>query len=220
MVHGATFTPGSDIPLCPTTAKNLPAMIITYSEAKAICNRELRRGNRDFIHMAYVCFYEDDKFDGPTGIWFKSIQAYEVLSHFAGIITPDFSTNQDFPVPLKVWNTYRMRAFGYWYGTLCEHEVINNVRWGTEETYRYCFDGIPKNSIVAIGTVGGSPRKLIDRDRFESGLAEMVERLSPHTIVVYGSANYRCFDQLKCQGIKIATYSGRMALSFEKRKAV
>ena len=185
MVQDATFTPGSDIPLCPTTAKSLPAMIITYSEAKAICNRELNRGNKDFIHMAYVCFYEDDKFDSGSGIWFNSSQAYKVLSHFAGIITPDFSTNQDFPIPLKTWNTYRMRAFGYWYGTLCGNEVINNVRWGTEETYRYCYDGIPQNSIVAIGTVGGSPRKLIDRERFESGLTEMVKRLSPHTIVVY-----------------------------------
>ena len=52
---------------------------------------------------------------------------------------------------------------------------VNNVRWGTPETYDYCFDGIPENSIVAIGTVGGSPRKLINRERFEHGLFEMVK---------------------------------------------
>lgn len=62
-----------------------------------------------------------------------------------------------------------MRAFGYWYGTMCRKQVINNVRWGTEETYEYCFDGIEENSTVAIGTVGGSPYKLIDRERFEKG---------------------------------------------------
>ena len=44
-----------------------------------------------------------------------------------------------------------------------------SVRWGTEETFQYCFDGIPQNSIVAAGTVGGSPRKRKDRDRFETG---------------------------------------------------
>lgn len=33
----------------------------------------------------------------------------------------------------------------------------------------YCFDGIEENSTVAIGTVGGSPYKLIDRERFEKG---------------------------------------------------
>ena len=33
----------------------------------------------------------------------------------------------------------------------------------------YCFDGIEENSTVAIRTVGGSPYKLIDRERFEKG---------------------------------------------------
>ena len=39
--------------------------------------------------------------------------------------------------------------------------VINNVRWGTFETYDYCFEGISSESVVAIGTVGGSPRRLL-----------------------------------------------------------
>ena len=64
------------------------------------------------------------------------------------------------------------------------------VIWGMPESYRYCFDGIDKNSVVAIGTVGGSPRKYIDRNRFEKGLAELVRVLHPHTIIIYGSANY------------------------------
>lgn len=218
MVQGASFSK-NDIPVCPTTASDVPMMIFTYKEAKEVYSREMRRGNKEFLHLAYVCFYEDDcDFDSIFGIWFRSKQAYKVLSHFAGIITPDFSTYQDFPYPLKLWNTYRMRAFGYWYGKICGGEVINNVRWGTEETYEYCFEGIPKNSIVAIGTVGGNPRKLVDRNRFESGLYEMVRVLSPHTIVVYGSANYKCFELLKEQGIRINSYPGRKSRVFSDRR--
>lgn len=102
MVEGATFTE-YDIPMCPTTAKALPAMVNTYSEAKEIYRKELRRHNKGFLHMAYVCFYEDDsKFDSIFGIWFRSAHAYKILSHFSGIITPDFSTYQDFPYPLKM----------------------------------------------------------------------------------------------------------------------
>ena len=93
------------------------------------------------------------------------------------------------------------------------------MRWGTPETYKYCFDGIPKNSIIAIGTVGGSPRKLIDRKRFEDGLCEMVERLNPHTIIVYGSAKYPCFEKLKKQGINIVAFSSETAKAFEGRKS-
>lgn len=217
MVRGARFSV-ADIPFCPTTATEIPAVIITYKEAKRIYRKELHKGRKDFKHSAFVCFYEDDQnFDSSHGIWFRSDYAYRILQHFAGIITPDFSTNQDFPLPLKIWNTYRMRAFGYWYGTICGQLVINNVRWGTPETYWYCFAGIPKNSIVAIGTVGGNPRKLIDRKRFEKGLNEMVRVLSPHTIIVYGSANYECFKKLEAQGIRIIAFPGSTSIAYARR---
>lgn len=217
MCEGAFFTQ-NDIPHCPTTAIKVPKAVITWDEAKAIYKKHRIKGETDFYDDSFVCWYIDDyKFDGPRGIWHDYGFTLKVLSHFAGIITPDFSTYQDFPEPLKIYNTYRMRAFGYWIGKNGIN-VINNVRWGTHETYRYCFDGIPENSIVAIGTCGGSPRKLIDRKRFEDGLYEMVKRLSPHTIIVYGSANYECFKKSKEQGIKIIDFPSQTAKAFERRK--
>lgn len=217
MCEGATFTQ-NDIPVCPTTAIAPPEDVVTWEEAKSIYKKQLRLKNNDFKHNAFVCFYIDDyKFDGPRGIWHDSAHALKVLRHFAGVITPDFSTYQDFPEPLKIFNTYRMRVLGYWL-TANGIAVINNVRWGTPETYQYCFDGIPKNSMVAIGTVGGSPRKYEDRARFIDGLNELVKVLRPHTIIVYGSANYPCFEELKNQGINIVSFSGQMAKAFERRK--
>ena len=208
----------NDIPHCPTTATKLPKEVITWEEAKSIYKKELRLKNETFKHNAFVCFYMDDhKFDGARGIWHDSAHALKVLRHFAGVITPDFSTYQDFPEPLKIYNTYRMRVFGYWLGAN-GISVINNVRWGTPESYRYCFDGIDKNSVVAIGTVGGSPRKHIDRVRFERGLEELVRVLQPHTIIIYGSANYPCIEKLKEQGITIVAFSSETAKAFERRR--
>ena len=218
MCDGASFS-SNDIPYCPTTAKELPQDIITWYEAKAIYKKSIKNKKRNFKHNAYICFYTDDyRYDGPRGIWQDSDFALRIIRHFAGVITPDFSTYQDFPEPIKIYNTYRMRAFGYLLSTN-GIPVINNVRWGTPESYKYCFDGIPQNSIVAIGTVGGSPRKLIDRKRFEDGLYEMVERLKPHTIIVYGSARYDCFEELKNQGINIVAFSSKTAKAFEGRKS-
>ncbi|MBQ7045433.1 MAG: DUF4417 domain-containing protein [Clostridia bacterium] len=217
MCEGATFTQ-NDIPFCLTTATVLPEDIVTWEEAKGIYKKQLRLKNSTFKHNAFICFYIDDyKFDGPRGIWHDSANALKIIRHFAGVITPDFSTYQDFPEPLKIYNTYRMRMFGFW---LAKNgiAVINNVRWGTPETYKYCFDGIPKNSIVAIGTVGGSPRKHVDRARFVDGLNELIKVLSPHTIIIYGSANYPCFEALEKQGINIVPFSGQMAKAFERRK--
>lgn len=217
MAEGALYSP-HDIPFCPTTATELPHNIITWEEAKAIYKKNISV-KRDFKYDAFVCFFIDDyKFDGPRGIWHDAEQALTVLCHFAGVVTPDFSTYQDFPEPLKIYATYRMRVMGYWLGRN-GIAVINNVRWGTEETYRYCFDGIPMHSVVCIGTVGGSPRRTLDRDRFEKGLYEMVNRIQPHTILVYGSANYRCFEVLKEKGLTIISFPSQTAVAFERRKS-
>lgn len=217
MAEGAIFG-YLDIPLCPTTAKEIPKAVITWEEAKSLHAREVRRGNIDYYEDAFVCFYEDDhKFDGPGGIWRNGKYVLRVLRHFAGAITPDFSTYQDFPEAIKIYATYRMRLFGYWLGKN-GIAVINNVRWGTPESWHYCFEGVPKNSIVAIGTVGGSPRKILDRERFISGLEKMVECLKPHTIIVYGSANYDCFKQLIARGINVVSFQSKTAKDFERSK--
>ncbi len=216
MARGAKYTI-NDIPVCPTTATSLPKQIITWEEAKAIYKREIVK-NKDFLFDAFVCFYIDDyKFDGARGIWSNPRNALKKLRHFSGVISPDFSTYQDFPRPIKIYNTYRMRAFGYWLGKN-GLAVINNVRWGSEETWDYCFDGIPENSIVAIGTVGGSPRKHIDRDRFERGLDELIRVLRPCIIIVYGSANYECFKRLDEKGITVLSFPSHTALAFKRRQ--
>lgn len=217
MVDGADFG-RYDIPFCPTTATKLPKRQVTWEEAKQIHKKNIFNKETDYFEDAFVNWNIDDyKFDGCRGIWHDHGFVLEVLRHFSGAITPDFSTNQDFPEALKIYATYRMRAYGYWLG----HngiEVINNVRWGSEETFKYCFEGIPINSIVAIGTVGGGPRKLVDRDRFETGLYKMVEVLQPHTVIVYGSSKGDCFDRLINLGIHIVSYPSKTAQVFERRK--
>ena len=217
MVDGAKFCK-HDIPFCPTTSTQIPKCQITWEEAKQIHKRHIAHKEYDYYEDAFVNWNIDDyKFDGIRGIWHEYKFVLKVLRHFAGAITPDFSTNQDFPEAIKIYATYRMRAYGYWLGRE-GLDVINNVRWGTEETFDYCFEGIPKDSIVAIGTVGGGPRKLIDRKRFELGLFKMVDVLKPHTILVYGSANGDCFDKLRVQGINIVSYQSKTAKVFEGRK--
>lgn len=217
MVDGASFGK-YDIPFCPTTATHIPTCQVTWEEAKQIHKKHIARKEYDYHENAFVNWYLDDyKFDGVHGIWHDYNPALEVLRHFSGAITPDFSTYQDFPESIKLYATYRMRAYGYWLSRR-GIKVINNVRWGTEETFRYCFEGIPTNSIVSIGTVGGGPRKLINRERFETGLFKMVEVLQPHTILIYGSAKGACFDKLREQGILIVSCLSKTARVFERRK--
>ncbi len=219
MVENAQFSI-NDIPYCPTKIESLPKEIITWNSAITIYRKMISLKKYNFYYNAFVCWYSDDyKFDGKSGIWNRYKYVLKVLKHFAGAITPDFSTYQDFPDPIKRYNTYRMRAYGYW---LYKNgiRIINNVRWGTSESYCYCFDGLPKNDILAIGTAGGNPKKLIDRDRFESGFFEMISRLKPHTIIVYGSAKYPCFFEAQKLGINVIEYKSQTAEAFSRRSVL
>lgn len=217
MAEGATFGK-YDIPFCPTTATDIPKEQMTWEEAKTIHRKFISQGKKNYQVDAYINWYLDDyKFDGPRGIWHDYSFALDVINHFSGVITPDFSTYVDFPEAIKIYATYRMRLYGYWLGRQ-GIKVINNVRWGTEETFSYCFEGIPADSIVSIGTVGGGPRKIVDRERFEIGLSAMMHRTRPHTILVYGSASGSCFEKLKSEGIHIVSYKSKTAKDFERRK--
>ena len=216
MVEGASYDV-HDIPTCPTTAQTLPTKLISWPEAKRLHTRAMRKGDKEYHVSAFVHYYVDDiKFDGVrSSIWLFPWRALEIIKHFEGIITPDFSICQDFPEPIKLFAVYRMRAFGYWIGRQ-GIAVINNVRWGTKETWRYCFAGVPKHSVIAVGTVASGLRKLENQPLFEDGLGAMADALKPETVIVYGSARYECFENLRLSGIEIIQFDSEKAVAFKK----
>ncbi len=193
-----------DIPVCPTKKVEIPKELLTWKETVRIHNKLIKQ-NKGYHYDAYVCFYCDDYlFDGPHGIWNDYHKAIEIIKHFAGIISADFSTYKDFPVPLKMWNTYRMRAFGFWCTTQGIN-VINNVRW-SEDTLDFCFAGIPKNSIVCLGVIASDIRKAINWPEYGKFLKLMVDILQPRIILIYGSSRYKFFKDLQEQGIVVKSY--------------
>lgn len=217
MVRGAVFS-FHDIPLCKTTTASPPTALIGYDEAKYIHKREIAAGHKNYHIHAFIHFYMDDqKFDGPrTSIWLYPNQALSIFLHFDGIIAPDFSTYADFPEPLKLWNFYRMNAFGYWVSTM-GIPVISNVRWGTPETWDYCFDGNDQNNMVAIGTVASGARLIDNRPLFENGFKQFVKVKEPHTIIIYGSANYQCIKDAEKMGITIISFPSKTSQAFERK---
>ena len=112
---------------------------------------------------------------------------------------------------MQMWNTYRGRAVACWLQNNGV-EVIPNVRFGDERTFSFCFDGIEENKTVAVGTHGCIKRKE-DKIFFKIGLARMVQRLSPKTIIVYGSAPDSIFKHYKDIGINIIDFESEFSKS-------
>ncbi|SEG30336.1 protein of unknown function [Eubacterium ruminantium] len=219
MVENASFSK-NDIPFCPTTTIDIPKRLIGFDEAKTIHKKMLRK-DKNYHIEGFIHFYIDDsKFDGKrNSIWTFPQKALEVITHFDGIISPDFSTYGDFPSKLKGWNYYRMNAFGHWIGSL-GISVISNVRWNTPDTIDYCFDGNPSNSMLALGSVASDLRYSINHSLFEEGLLHMIKILSPHTLIVYGSSKYPCFDKARQMGVKIVTFQSKTNEYYQRRKMI
>ena len=218
LLDGATYTLGNDIPICHKCTGTIPTGLIGYDDAKTL-HKKLVRKDPNYHMDKYVHFYIDDqKFDGQrTSIWLYPLKLIDLLRHFSGVISPDFSTYADFPKYVKGYNIYRMRVFDFFFQ---RHNipVIHNVRWGTSETWSYCFDGIPINGIIAIGVVASGIHKIENRKVFKDGLMKAIELLKPHTIIIYGSDNYDLFDELRKQGIKIIAFPSKTSLNYKEGK--
>ena len=129
-----------------------------------------------------VHFYIDDyQFER---VWNAPEKYVDILSQYDCILSPDFSLYMDMPMPMKIWNIYRSRQIGAYYQSK-GIKVIPTVSWAEKETFSFCFQGIPKGSIVSVSTIGVKQ----DSDALEvwkDGMREMIQAIEPTTILVYG----------------------------------
>ena len=133
-------------------------------------------------HTAGVHFFLDDyQFER---IWQRPDFYIEKLLDFDCALTPDFSLYLDMPIAMQVWNIYRSRLIGQ---IMQDYDitVIPTVSWSTKDSFDFCFDGLPKNATLAVSTIGVKQNK----EQFQiwiDGMDEMIKRLSPIKIIVYG----------------------------------
>ena len=216
MLKGASFDPISDMPVC-ISSDIVPRSLISFDEAKSIYYREAKKKNTSFFIDSFIMFYIDDhKFDGKrTSIWTFPGKALKIIRHFSGIITPDFSTCADFPDSVNRFNTFRMRTFGVWMNQL-NIPVINNVRWGTYDTWDYCFSGIPKGSPVAIGTVACGLRKSVHHPIFIEGFKKMLSVIDPPRIIIYGSSERVHLQEYCKPEVEIIVFPGKTSIALKE----
>lgn len=187
LVRGAEFVGKYELPKLKPGHKS-PEKAIPFDKALQT------RDKNQWVHF----FIDDQRFER---VWNNPKAYLGLLKSFDGIISTDFSLYLDMPLAMQIWNTYRNRALAFW---LQQNgaDVIPNVQWGDERSYEFCFDGIPKNSIVAISTHGCIQGKT-ERFYFKQGLEEMVKRLAPSTIINYSYAPDDIFLPYKEAGMEI-----------------
>ena len=127
-------------------------------------------------------FLDDYRFER---CWKNPDSQIPELKKYAGVLSPDFSMYTNYPEAYQIWQVYRNRwCTCYWQSKGIK--VIPTVSWSDEKSYKYTFLGIPKGSVVAIGTVGvlNDP---IAKKLFLQGFKEMLKQLEPKEILIYGN---------------------------------
>ncbi|MCR5299657.1 MAG: DUF4417 domain-containing protein [Erysipelotrichaceae bacterium] len=187
LLKNAEFSKGQyDMPMVRSSISTLPTSLFPYQR---IGKKKPELQGKTALH-----FYNHDYiFDGKYGVWNALMRGVEFergfnlrkLDEFYCIIAPDYSLYLDMPLAWQIWNVYRNRVVTHALQEL-GYRMVVNVRWTNEASYEFCFSGIEEGSIVAVGSYGCS-KTIADRCLFDSGLEELIIRVIPETIIIYGS---------------------------------
>lgn len=130
-----------------------------------------------------IHFYLDDyQF---IRVWNDPERYISLLKKFKAVLSPDFSLYSDFPKAVQIFNHYRKQWLSaYW--QMHGIKVIPTICWSDEESFEWCFDGVPKNSLISISTVGGFKNQTT-KEAWLKGYRKCVEVLQPSTILLFGN---------------------------------
>lgn len=152
--------------------------LIAYSDTKS---NDKSENTSCGVHF----FIDDYRF---AGIYNHPEKSFEKLSQYAFLLTPDYSTYSD----MNYWRQLESIAHSRWVGTYWQSKgltVYPTVSWSNARSFDFCFDGIEKGSVVAVGMIGCKHNKL----GFLRGYNAMLEKIEPFAVICFGKS----FDEMQ-----------------------
>ena len=204
LLNNAEYLSELEFPYFPA-ANSVPQEMLSFKNITPYVD------NTQWIH-----FYGND--DRLEHVWENPEIWASKLKRFSGVISPDLSIYRDMPIPQQFYNVYRNRVLVHYF-TQQGISVIPNIRWGDERSYKFAFEGITERGTVCISTFGIIADGQ-DREYFKRGLAEMLHRLSPSTVLVYGQMPSNIFDQYQNNGVRFVHFDAdtQKAHTYERRE--
>lgn len=167
---GMKFTPKNELPIVSPYNGYIPDRLVPFCD---------RNGKEGFVH-----FYIDDyKF---VRVWNRATFYTEKFKkEQRSLIAPDFSQYADQSRALNIINLYKNRLLTtYW--QMQGLKVIPSASWSNAESFEYCFEGLPQNSVIFIGGVGIKHDKACIK-LWQHGIIELERQLHPTMILIYGN---------------------------------
>ena len=152
-------------------------LLLGFDRAKADDTAMLDR----MVHF----FLYDYKFER---VWKAPEKCIDKLRRYKAMLSPDFSMYREMNPVIQLYNTFRNRWCGAYFAEK-GIKVIPTVSWGDENTFDFCFSGIPKGSTVAVSTymVSEHGHHQDQKEFFLKGYNEMLKRIEPERIICYNT---------------------------------
>lgn len=185
---------------------------ISFNYAMGISKKkretELNYFDQSNISTLLHCFVDDAQFER---VWNKPDKYIDIVNTFDYVCAPDFSMMVDMPEALKIFNCYRKQwVTAYWQSKGIK--VIPTLCWADEQSFEYCLDGQPIESVVAIADSGTNKDKECRR-MFLYGLERSLDHLRPTKVVFYTDKmrddTQKVFDWYKVPVKRLFTFRTR-----------
>lgn len=131
------------------------------------------------LHKGIHHFVDDYRFESLYNKPDKCIDKYK---KYRFVLSPDYSLYSE----MDPWRQIESVGKSRWVGAYWQKNgmsVIPTISWGQASSFQYCFDGIEKHCIVAIGMIGCKHGRV----SFMRGYNQMLEAIEPEAIVCLGT---------------------------------
>lgn len=148
-----------------------------------VCVPFTERKKYDGHNQAIHFFLHDYKF--RDAVWCNLEHTSYSLVKYDYVFSPDLSLWKDLPTEFyNIRNIYYSRFIvAYWQH--CGFNVIPTASWGNLDSFSYCFQGLPQNSVIAVSGMGNQASS-DSYNRWCYGIRRLEESLCPTMIIVYG----------------------------------
>lgn len=153
---------------------------ITLDNISLIACADTRYNDNEINKSKGVHFFVDDyRFNG---LYFHPERSLKKYAQYKFLLTPDFSTYSE----MNLWRQIESVAMNRWCGAYWQKKgliVIPTISWSTPRSFEFCYDGVEKGSVVAVGMIGCKRNHL----GFMRGYNAMLERIMPSAIICFGT---------------------------------
>ena len=152
------------------------------------------------LHKGVHFFTDDYRFES---LYTHPERSFKKFSTYRFLLTPDYSLYSE----MKPWRQIESIGKARWVGAYWQSKgltVIPTISWAQPSSFRFCFDGIQKKSIVAIGMIGCKRQKIA----FMKGYNAMLESIKPSAIICFGKP----FPEMKGNIIEVNYLSSRRVI--------